>query len=358
MLLSPQLITRRRLIATPSLAAADLGVASGFAANLLDTFFVASQSKYGSAYVSSPSFNGAPIDLFTYTSPSTKYLQNAGGALYTVSGGALPFEWQAAALVGLRVEPQATNLRTRSAEFSQAPPWQAFNAAVTADVVAGPDGNAVADKIYESNTTTNRHMLFPSAVTTVSSTRYCFSVFAKAAERSYLGLSINSNSGAQRYGRVFNLASGTLGSDTNVGSATGTNSGIEAWGNGWYRCWVTMDATSTSSSGDIGPSDSGSPSFAFGMPSYVGVTNSGIYAWGAQFEAGDFPSSYIPTTTASVTRNADVIGPALSAFPWNGGSGTYTVDGVSASPADNGSILTIARRSGQTHIQTVKWTVP
>jgi hypothetical protein len=37
------------------------------------------------------------------------------------------------------------------------------------------------------------------------------------------------------------------------------------------------------------------------------ITSDGIYMWGAQLEAGSYATSYIPTTTASVTRNQDLV---------------------------------------------------
>ena len=70
-------------------------------------------------------------------------------------------------------------------------------------------------------------------------------------------------------------------------------------GNGWYRCSAT-DGLSQARV-QIYISDANGSTAA-----YTGDGASGIVLYGAQLEDGAFPTSYIPTTTAAVTRNADV----------------------------------------------------
>jgi hypothetical protein len=102
-------------------------------------------------------------------------------------------------------------------------------------------------------------------------------------------------------GTVFNLSTGAA--DGNSDVATPTSAGIESLGDGWYRCWIVVTATAASNGFRVYPmTGAGAAAYL-----YEGDGTSGLYIWGAQLEAASFPSSYIPTTTASATRAADVL---------------------------------------------------
>jgi hypothetical protein len=55
--------------------------------------------------------------------------------------------------------------------------------------------------------------------------------------------------------------------------------------------------------------------------------NTTVYAWGAQQEAGAFATSYIPTTSATVTRNFDNLSITSTNFAswFNQTTGTFAV---------------------------------
>jgi len=53
-----------------------------------------------------------------------------------------------------------------------------------------------------------------------------------------------------------------------------------------------------------------------------------LYIWGAQLEAGDFPTSYIPTAGATATRSADVASIPVADFGYNQSEGTVVVEGT------------------------------
>lgn len=258
----------------------------------------------------------------TFTRASTAWAYNSSGVLTSFATNAPRIDYDPATLQpkGLLIEEARTNLLLRSAEFDNAA-WLKVRSTVTADATTAPDGTVSADKLCEDATGGSTSREIHQDVSITNATVYSYSVYAKAAERSQLYLQTNGSG----VGNVtFDLSAVTA---TPAGTVVGSS--IVAAGNGWYRCTMVFTAPATASTRFYAFPAGG------GSISYVGTAGSGIYLWGAQLEAGSFATSPIPTTTASVTRAADVCSMALGSW-YNAAEGVLAAD---ATPLNNGTLL-------------------
>ena len=199
--------------------------------------------------------------LVTFTRASTATFINSAGVLQTAT----------------------TNLLLRSEEFDNAY-WVPSGSSITANNTTAPNGTITADLLIE-NSASSTHLVFIGGGM-LSGTTYTYSVYAKAAGRDWLIMSPGSSWG---YG-WFNINNGTLGTLVNGGS--NPTAAINAVGNGWYRCSITLTAVANA---DIqflmAPSN--------GTVTYTGNGTSGIYLWGAQLERSATVGDYVPTTSTT-----------------------------------------------------------
>jgi len=194
----------------------------------------------------------------------------------------------------LLLEPQRTNSVLFSEQFNNAA-YTKNNLTVTANNLVSPDGYTNADTAFETAFDGFHDLLQSPSLT--SGTTYTLSSFVKAAGRDYCYLFLSD--GTTPAAVKFNLATGVV-----LGTALGSpvSSKIENYGNGWYRCSMVYTSAATAT-GTLAVSATNSP--ALSLSGYTGDITKGIAVYGAQLEAGSYPTSYIPTLGASVTRSAD-----------------------------------------------------
>jgi len=157
----------------------------------------------------------------------------------------------------LLVEPQRTNQYTKSEDFNG---WSSKTlVTTTADYSISPSGILNADRLQFTGSG-----FLHNAIAQVSATQYTVSCYAK-----------RNDSGTQSVGFFVN----------------GTGTVDSAWSltNEWQRFTYTYTASNNSQNG------------------IAGLSGADVSVFGFQREAGAYPTSYIPTTSASVTRNADAI---------------------------------------------------
>ena len=235
---------------------------------------------------------------FTVDRNSTKYVLGSGGTIISYATDEPAFEFNAdGSYKGLLIEPAATNLAVQSEDISTT--WISSNATITTNDTTAPDGTATADKLGDDGGGGTGVVTVQQTITVVASTKYTASVFLKADQLALARLRAVNYDGTTDGQQYFELSgSGILGTASNL-----DDSKIESYPNGWYRCSITWTQ---------GASDT---EFIFGIYLADSFSNStvdldgtsSIFVWGVQVEASPIATSYIPTTTASVTRVKDDI---------------------------------------------------
>jgi hypothetical protein len=283
--------------------------ASGIADDFADYFWIAGVDSNNSDTSTTNGTNGLYIwgAQLNLGSSALTYIPTTTAAVYS-----LPRDYNptTGAALGVLVEEARTNLLTYSEQFDNAA-WTLAFATVTANAITAPDGTTTADKLVEDATAASVHRA--SQNPTVTAVPNAFTIYAKAAERSWVQL----RDASATVGVWFDLTNGVVGT-----ANAGITGSIQSVGNGWYRC----TAIRTPSAGAI--TFAVSIANADASNAYNGVAGNGIYIWGAQLEAGAFATSYIPTVASQVTRAADQISILTSAFPYSATAGTMVVEAM------------------------------
>ena len=271
--------------------------------------------KPGAVYtqIPTPTVEAGDFDQFTFTRATTATRVNASGLIESVASGVLRLDYPVTGgCPAALIEPSAQNLAWHSQTWAAATNWDLSNT-TTATGTSGtldPLGTNTANAISPT-TASGGHFVgsnVPTQVSFTSGTIYTQTAFLKqgtGAAGRYVQLSFATSRFSQEGYANFDLQTGALVASGGISADSNRAASIENYGNGWYRCRFTATCNGTgnqrglfvyliTASGDTR------------APSFTGVTGDVLYGWGAQLETGSITTSYIPTTAASATRNADV----------------------------------------------------
>jgi hypothetical protein len=253
--------------------------------------------------------SGVLDSRITFTRASTATYFDATGTMQTAAAGVARFD-HAPTLVasasapyvytplGLLIEESRTNVALYSGNIANAA-WVLGSGVVagptvTANAAVAPDGTTTAAQIvYPAVTGASAYSASNQGVI-VTAAVYSFSVYLKGAA-----------GGETLY--IYTTPNGSTYYRTPVTLTTA-----------WQRFTLTTPALTAAAW-----------YFAIGTDlrdgSQTAKSAQTIYAWGAQVELGAFPTSYIPTTSAAVTRAADVATMPVGSW-FNAAAGTLVAD--------------------------------
>lgn len=198
--------------------------------------------------------------------------------------------------LGIAIESRGANLILYSEDLSRSVWFSNQNMMATAAAAMSPDGTLDATRLDDQELVANSRRGQGVTIPSDAGMRYSFSIFISAGTAStftFSGELIGGTSFVQTT-MTIDLAAGVVTQPPSFAVAYG----IEPIGGGWYRVWITH---ANNASGN----DSAVISIwsDWSAPAATGS----YYVWGAQIEQGTRRSSYVPTTSTTVTREADVV---------------------------------------------------
>lgn len=255
---------------------------------------------------------------------------NNSGLIELVNADLPRFDYSPVTLglpLGLLIEETRINLLSYSQAFNDV---SYTKGAISVNQnITGLDGVTNTAATITASAGTGSHWFYKSF--TATAVPYTQSVYAKAGTTNWLGISFGG--GADADGAFFNLTTGVVGLTAFNSTAT-----IRDAGNGWYRCTVTRTLGAGTYFGALEVHTNNNQILGWNA---VGTET--ICLFGLQMEAGAFATSYIPTTSTSLTRNADqaaMTGTNFSSW-YNATEGTFYSEftPIATTAAGGGTIL-------------------
>ena len=255
-------------------------------------------------------------DLITFSRASSATFLGSNGLLQTAANNIPRIEYDATGAVkGLLVEEARTNLLSYSGAVTSTG-WNVSALNVSAVTAGSPFGSYQSGSPPSTSSTEGQAYQIGKPLTS-GATCVGWSLVKYSAGNGWFSVSLYTPAGfgaADNQRGWFDLQNGVVGSkDTSI-----IDYGMIDYGDGWWLCWASKVANSTSGGINLGVTTADGAS----------DRNSGdvVLIAGSQFEQGAFPTSYIPTTGAPATRAKDLAEIPTSAFGYNNDQGSLVID--------------------------------